>query len=125
MKGIQTHKWIFLGVLFLMLALSNNHSDAWFVGVSPKLICGAFFESVLSDKRFRKYRGKFAPPHDADLRSFMYDCSGSLSIPKDSTELEGVDEGISIGDMPNENLEAPADPSGGQQPEIVVNEDAE
>jgi len=133
---------------------SNNHSDAWFVGVSPKLICGAwvggeyraihfrtgqlgqgsrtalpicgaFFESVLSDKRFKKYRGKFAPPHDADLRSFMYDCNGSLSIPKDSTELEGVDEGISIGDMPNENQEAPADPSAGVQPEIVVNEDAE
>ena len=67
---------------------SNNHSDAWFVAVSPKLvvgawvggeyrcihfrtgalgqgsrtalpICGLFLESVLKDKEFEKYRGKF------------------------------------------------------------------
>ena len=68
---------------------SNNHSDAWFVGVSPNLvagawvggeyrcihfrtgalgqgsrtalpICGLFFESVLADPAFAKYHGKFA-----------------------------------------------------------------
>lgn len=68
---------------------SNNHSDAWFVGVSPKLVagawvggeyrcihfrtgalgqgsrtalpvCGLFFEQVLNDPSFSRYHGKFA-----------------------------------------------------------------
>ena len=108
---------------------SNNHSDAWFVGVSPKLICGAwvggeyraihfrtgqlgqgsrtalpicggFFESVLSDKHFTHYRGKFATPKDTDIRDFMYNCNGTYQVPEDSLEMEGVDEGISIDDAP-------------------------
>ena len=80
---------------------SNNHSDAWFVGISPNLVCGAwvggeyraihfrtgelgqgsrtalpicgqFFESVLSDKRFKRYHGKFSNPHDASILDSMY-----------------------------------------------------
>lgn len=80
---------------------SNNHSDAWFVGISPNLVCGAwvggeyraihfrtgelgqgsrtalpicgqFFESVLSDKRFQHYRGKFSDPRDASILGTMY-----------------------------------------------------
>ena len=68
---------------------SNNHSDAWFVGVSPYLvagawvggeyrcihfrtgalgqgsrtalpICGLFFEKVLNDEKMQRYHGKFA-----------------------------------------------------------------
>ena len=83
---------------------SNNHSDAWFVGVSPHLvagawvggeyrsihfrtgalgqgsrtalpICGYFFESVLCDPAFRQYHGKFEKPKDADIRSDMYTCA--------------------------------------------------
>ena len=82
---------------------SNNHSDAWFVGVSPNLvagawvggeyrcihfrtgalgqgsrtalpICGYFFESVLGDPNFRKYHGKFAKPKDSDIAYSMYNC---------------------------------------------------
>ncbi|MBQ3630138.1 MAG: transglycosylase domain-containing protein [Prevotella sp.] len=84
---------------------SNNHSDAWFVGVSPKLVCGAwvggeyraihfrtgalgqggktalpicgqFFESVLSDPQFQYYHGKFAPVHGDEIRENMYECTG-------------------------------------------------
>jgi len=84
---------------------SNNHSDAWFVGVSPKLVCGAwvggeyrcihfrtgalgqgsrtalpvcglFYQAVLSDPNFRHYHGKFAPPKDEDIKKNMYDCHG-------------------------------------------------
>lgn len=83
---------------------SNNHSDAWFVGVSPKLVCGAwvggeyrcihfrtgalgqgsrtalpicgyFFESVLSDPAFSQYHGKFGKPKDDDIKYDMYNCS--------------------------------------------------
>ena len=71
---------------------SNNHSDAWFMGVSPKLvvgawvggeyrcihfrtgalgqgsrtalpICGYFLQSVLGDPAFAKYRTKFGKPN--------------------------------------------------------------
>ncbi len=80
---------------------SNNHSDAWFVGVSPKLvagawvggeyrsihfrtgllgqgsrtalpICGLFFQSVLSDPAFKKYHGKFGKPKDENITLDMY-----------------------------------------------------
>lgn len=82
---------------------SNNHSDAWFVGVSPKLvagawvggeyrsihfrtgalgqgsrtalpICGYFFESVLGDPEFKKYHGKFNATND-DVTYGMYNCA--------------------------------------------------
>ena len=80
---------------------SNNHSDAWFVGVSPKLvagawvggeyrsihfrtgqlgqgsrtalpICGYFFQSVLSDPNFKQYHGKFSKPKDENITADMY-----------------------------------------------------
>ena len=80
---------------------SNNHSDAWFVGVSPKLvagawvggeyrsihfrtgalgqgsrtalpICGYFFQSVLADPNFKHYHGKFGAPKDENIRADMY-----------------------------------------------------
>ena len=76
---------------------SNNHADAWFVGVTPKLvggvwvggeypsihfrtgmlgqgnktalpIFGEFIRSVLSDDNFSKYRVKFPPAKDLDPR---------------------------------------------------------
>ena len=80
---------------------SNNHSDAWFVGVSPKLvagawvggeyrsihfrtgqlgqgsrtalpICGYFFQSVLGDPNFKQYHGKFSKPKDDNITADMY-----------------------------------------------------
>lgn len=82
---------------------SNNHSDAWFVAVSPKLvvgawvggeyrcihfrtgalgqgsrtalpICGLFLESVLKDKQFEKYRGKF-PSQMKDVSITDFGCA--------------------------------------------------
>ena len=99
---------------------SNNHSDAWFVGISPKLVCGAwvggeyrsihfrtgqlgqgsrtalpicgqFYEQVMGDPHFKHYRGRFAPSHDEDIRNYMYDCAGSYETPNDS--IEGFDYG--------------------------------
>lgn len=99
---------------------SNNHSDAWFVGVTPKLVGGAwvggeyrsihfrtgalgqgsrtalpifgyFIQDVLQDNRFAKYREKFAPPHDLDAS--LWTCSGYYAQPNDSIESDslGVD----------------------------------
>lgn len=83
---------------------SNNHSDAWFMGVSPNLvvgawvggeyrcihfrtgalgqgsrtalpICGYFLQSVFADPLFKKYHGKFIKPEDADIERYMYECN--------------------------------------------------
>ena len=80
---------------------SNNHSDAWFVGVSPKLVCGAwvggeyrsihfrtgqlgqgsrtalpicgyFYEAVLGDPAFKHYHGKFDAPKEKGLTPDLY-----------------------------------------------------
>ena len=96
---------------------SNNHSDAWFVGVSPKLvvgawvggeyrcihfrtgalgqgsrtalpICGYFLESVLSDANFKHYRGKFAAPADESIKSSMYNCSSYYRSRKDTDSVD-------------------------------------
>lgn len=99
---------------------SNNHSDAWFMGVSPKLvvgawvggeyrcihfrtgalgqgsrtalpICGLFIESVLNDPAFAKYRVKFGKPKDADITSSMYNCQSYYTREKtDSSHSDSI-----------------------------------
>ena len=93
---------------------SNNHSDAWFMGVSPKLvvgawvggeyrcihfrtgalgqgsrtalpICGNFLEAVLKDPNFAEYHAKFGSPKDADILSSMYNCQGYAPRAKADT----------------------------------------
>ena len=83
---------------------SNNHSDAWFMGVSPNLvvgawvggeyrsihfrtgalgqgsrtalpICGYFLKSLLADPNFKQYRAKFKKPQDPDITNDMYECA--------------------------------------------------
>lgn len=82
---------------------SNNHSDAWFMAVSPRLVCGAwvggeyrsihfrtgalgqgsrtalpicgyFLQSVLGDPAFKKYHGRFDKPNQDDITGSMYNC---------------------------------------------------
>lgn len=99
---------------------SNNHSDAWFMGVSPKLvvgawvggeyrcihfrtgalgqgsrtalpICGYFLQSVLGDPAFAKYRTKFGKPKDNDITSAMYNCQSYYMREKnDSTNTDSI-----------------------------------
>ena len=93
---------------------SNNHSDAWFMGVSPNLvvgawvggeyrsihfrtgalgqgsktalpICGYFVNTLLSDPDFQKYHGKWGKPKDDDITSDMYDCMGYVAPAKVDT----------------------------------------
>ena len=99
---------------------SNNHSDAWFMCVSPKLvvgawvggeyrsihfrtgalgqgsrtalpICGYFLESVLSDPAFAQYRAKFDKPDDDTITSDMYTCQSYYhSAVADTTETDSA-----------------------------------
>ena len=82
---------------------SNNHSDAWFMGVSPKLvvgawvggeyrcihfrtgalgqgsrtalpICGYFLQSVFNDPKYAAYHAKFTKPNGVEIERSMTDC---------------------------------------------------
>lgn len=93
---------------------SNNHSDAWFMGVSPKLvvgawvggeyrcihfrtgalgqgsrtalpICGYFVQALLSDPNFKQYHAKFGKPKDNAILSSMYNCASYYSHSKRDT----------------------------------------
>ena len=104
---------------------SNNHSDAWFIGTTPKLVCGAwvggeyrcihfrtgelgqgnrtalpicgyFLQSVLDDPQFKNYHAKFTIPKDADLTSGMYGCGGYFKSPSDSDSLAVDSLGASV-----------------------------
>ncbi len=93
---------------------SNNHSDAWFIGTTPKLvvgawvggeyrcihfrtgelgqgnrtalpICGYFLQSVLNDKNFPQYHAKFQKPNGIPVGD--WGCSGYFKAPSDSDSL--------------------------------------
>jgi penicillin-binding protein 1A len=95
---------------------SNNHSDAWFVATSPRLVCGAwvggeyrcihfrsgelgqgnrtalpicgyFLKSVLSDKTFSRYHAKFSRPADLDIDPAKYGCGGYYKAVVDSDSI--------------------------------------
>ena len=118
---------------------SNNHSDAWFVGVSPHLvvgawvggeyrcihfrtgalgqgsktalpICGDFLEQVLGDPAFKMYRAKFDKPHDADITMQMYSCGGYFKEPADSDSIASDSIQHIEQEQPNENAVDPTAP---------------
>ena len=93
---------------------SNNHSDAWFIGTTPRLvvgawvggeyrcihfrtgelgqgnrtalpICGFFLQSVLKDPAFKQYHAKFQKPEGVSLAD--YSCSGYFKSPSDSDSI--------------------------------------
>ena len=99
---------------------SNNHSDAWFMCISPNLVCGAwvggeyrcihfrtgalgqgsrtalpicgyFLESVMSDPAFKQYHGRFAKPDDNDITDDMYECSSYYEQRHDTLVADSVD----------------------------------
>lgn len=98
---------------------SNNHSDAWFMGVSPNLvvgawvggeyrcihfrtgalgqgsrtalpICGYFLQSVFGDSNFQKYHAKFVRPNGADIDLSMYECQ-YYGHQKDTLQADSID----------------------------------
>ena len=95
---------------------SNNHSDAWFIGTTPRLvvgawvggeyrcihfrtgelgqgnrtalpICGYFLKSVLDDKQLAKYHAKFEKPAGLNIDVSEYGGSGYFQMPSDSDSL--------------------------------------
>jgi Membrane carboxypeptidase (penicillin-binding protein) len=101
---------------------SSNHSDAWFVGVTPRLVGGAwvggehrsihfrtgqlgegsktalpifgyFMEKVLADPQLTKYRAKFPKPKHPIARP--YQCQSSY--PKQETDSLGQISSDSLG----------------------------
>lgn len=99
---------------------SNNHSDAWFMGVSPNLvvgawvggeyrcihfrtgalgqgsrtalpICGYFLQSVFADPAFQRYHGKFKKPDGADIDRSMYECAYTWKEKNDTIDADSID----------------------------------
>lgn len=98
---------------------SNNHSDAWFMGVSPKLvvgawvggeyrcihfrtgalgqgsrtalpICGYFLQSVFADPNFKQYHAKFDIPNDPDIERNMYICDSYYEHRRDTNDIDSL-----------------------------------
>ena len=98
---------------------SNNHSDAWFMGVSPKLVvgawvggeyrcihfrtgalgqgsrtalpvCGYFLQSVLGDPSFKEYHARFERPKDTDITPDLYSCQGVYHYENDTTATDSL-----------------------------------
>ena len=98
---------------------SNNHSDAWFMCISPKLVCGAwvggeyrsihfrtgalgqgsrtalpicgyFLQSVMTNKDFKQYHARFKKPSSRDVMPSLYECAGYVPQPKDSIDNDST-----------------------------------
>jgi penicillin-binding protein 1A len=99
---------------------SNNHSDAWFMCISPNIVCGAwvggeyrcihfrtgalgqgsktalpicgyFLESLMNDPEFKMYHGRFVKPSDSDITDDMYECSSYYVHRVDTMETDSLD----------------------------------
>ncbi len=120
---------------------SNNHSDAWFMAVSPKLVCGAwvggeyrcihfrtgalgqgsrtalpicgnFLESMLADDNFRQYHGHFGKAKDDNIRYGMYNCASYRPAENDSIDTDSIDIDESI----------PSDGASAEAPDLHLGE---
>ena len=117
---------------------SNNHSDAWFVGVTPKLVAGGwvggeyrsihfrtgalgqgsrtalpifgnFIQDVLLDDRFAKYREKFPKEPLEDIDKSCYICDSYYPVPDSlSTDSAGA-AGDSLGVLLQPGMEQPTE----------------
>ena len=128
---------------------SNNHSDAWFVGVSPRLVCGAwvggeyraihfrtgalgqggktalplcgrFLRSVFDDQRFSKYHAKFPECKDPSILPSDYE-GGYYVNPIDSIVIFSIDDLNALDDEFEFNGLAPANVDG-DEPEPTPEE---
>ena len=99
---------------------TNNHSDGWFIAVSPRLvvgawvggeyrsvhfrsgalgqgarsalpICGQFIQSVFSDGNFREYHARWKPADEMEIEPYMYDCDAT-PIHRDTIDSISYEE---------------------------------
>lgn len=117
LHGTSAAMWEYIGSLTQSTdfggktGTSNNHADAWYIGVTPKLvggvwvggefpcihfrtgslgqggkaalpIFGEFIKNVLHDKKFSKYKAKFYEPKDIDSKLWS---GGEYTVTPDST----------------------------------------
>lgn len=140
LHGTSSSMWQYIGGLTQTTdfggktGTSNNHADAWYVGVTPKLVGGVwvggefpsihfrsgalgqggraalpifgdFIKKVLQDERFRKYKAKFPEPKDLDPS--LWTCGEYIAEP-DSTfddEIETSDYSDDVTSSNNNNIE--------------------
>jgi penicillin-binding protein 1A len=127
---------------------SNNHSDAWFIGTTPRLVCGAwvggeyrcihfrtgelgqgnrtalpicgyFLKSVLDDAAFRQYHAKFEKPQGVDIDAALYGCGGYFRAVADSDSLAVDSLAVAV------PQQQPADETGEQPTLPTTNETTE
>lgn len=126
---------------------SNNHSDAWFVATSPKLVCatwvggeyrcihfrtgqlgqgsraalplcGYFIEKVLADPTLARYHGKYEKPKDGDISRGMYECSYNWVSRSDTLDVDSLGTGAVMYDEEgNPITPAPTEKEGNPQQE--------
>ena len=126
---------------------SNNHSDAWFVATSPKLVCatwvggeyrcihfrtgqlgqgsraalplcGYFIEKVLADPTLARYHGKYEKPKDGDISRGMYECSYNWVSRSDTLDVDSLGTGTVMYDEEgNPITPAPTEKEGNPQQE--------
>jgi penicillin-binding protein 1A len=114
---------------------SNNHSDAWYVGVTPNLVGGAwvggeqrsvhfrtgnlgqgsrtalpifatFMEKVLADENLKRYRGKFSTQPKEKI-SREYNCT--TYIPVDTTDV--ATDSIDVPDINTDEVDPSLKPA--------------
>ena len=113
---------------------SNRQADAWYVAVSPRLVCGAwvggeyrqihfpnamgqgsrtalpicgrFLQLALSDPAMGRYHGRFGPPPRTVTPALYSACEGD-SLPVDSLPATPVDSAVidSLMALPPDSLE--------------------
>ena len=110
---------------------SNNHSDAWFIAVSPKLVvgawvggeyrsihfrtgalgqgsktalpmCGNFIYDLMRDKAFQKYHAKWLPNPEKDIDPAMYNCQSVVQPTREPDSLHLYYRNAQE-DLPDEN----------------------
>ena len=111
---------------------SSNYSDAWYIGVTPKLVAGSwvgaehrsihfrsgsmgqgsrtalpvfalFMEKVLADQKFSKYRAKF-PSEPKEKISRDYKCESDYSAAYDGESNDSIFERVPIEALPIPDL---------------------
>ncbi len=111
---------------------SSNYSDAWYIGVTPKLVGGSwvgaehrsihfrsgsmgqgsrtalpvfalFMEKVLADQKFSKYREKF-PSQPKENISRDYKCESDYSTADDSEVSDSIFERVPLESLPIPDL---------------------
>ncbi|MBR5699294.1 MAG: penicillin-binding protein [Prevotella sp.] len=132
---------------------SNNHSDAWFMAVSPKLvvgawvggeyrsihfrtgalgqgsrtalpICGYFLEAVLDDPAFKQYRVRFNKPKDDDITSDMYNCQDTYYYQADTLLADTLEfEEDIMLDDEGNPISQPAESNDGYDDPANINDD--